>query len=88
MQKIRLMFQKVQNSILTQIKASRQVSYDMYQANTVTYYFIANILVEEAVSIGYHTTQGFVDINICGYKAPDSGVKVSGRVIFTLFYPN
>ena len=40
LQKTRLQFQKVQNPILTQIKASLQVSYDIYQANTVTYDFI------------------------------------------------
>ena len=32
LQKIRLLFQKFQNPILTQIKASLQVCYDMYQA--------------------------------------------------------
>ena len=31
LQKIHLLFQKVQNPIMTQIKASLQVSYDMYQ---------------------------------------------------------
>ena len=33
---IRLLFQKVQNLIMTQVKVSLQVSYNMYQANTVT----------------------------------------------------
>ena len=34
-QKIRLLFKKVQNPILTQIKASLHVSYYLDQANTV-----------------------------------------------------
>ena len=42
LQKIRLLFQKFQNPIITQIKASLQFSYDLDQANTVTYDFIAN----------------------------------------------
>ena len=50
-QKIRLLFQKVQNPILTQIKASPQVSYDLYQANTVTYDFISNSMAAEYTSI-------------------------------------
>ena len=45
LQKIRLIFQKVQNPILTQIKSSLQVSYDLDQGNTVTYDFISNSLV-------------------------------------------
>ena len=53
-QKIRLLFQKVNNPILTQIKASLQVSYDLDQANTVTYEFISNSLVAEVSSIGDH----------------------------------
>ena len=36
MQTIRLQFQKVQNPILTQIKASLQVSFELDRANTVT----------------------------------------------------
>ena len=51
-QKIRLLFQKFQNPIMTQIKASPQVSYDMDQANTVTYDFIANGLAAEASILG------------------------------------
>ena len=35
-QKICVLFQKVQNPILTQIKASLQVSYNLDQANKVT----------------------------------------------------
>ena len=67
-QKIRLIFQKVKNPILTQIKASLQVSYDLDQSNTVTYAFISNSLVSEAASIGYHKTQGVKDVNTCGEK--------------------
>ena len=47
---IRLIFQKVQKPILTQIKESLQVSYDMDQANTVTYDLISNILAAEAAT--------------------------------------
>ena len=43
-QKICLLFQKVRNPILNQINASLQVSYDLCQANIVTYYFISNSL--------------------------------------------
>ena len=55
-QNIRLLFQNVQNPILTQIKASLQVSYDLNQVNIVTYEFISNSLEPEAESIGDHTT--------------------------------
>ena len=51
-QKIRLLFQKFQIPIMTQIKASPQVSYDMDQANTVTYDFIAKGLAAEASILG------------------------------------
>ena len=51
-QKICLVFQKVQNPILTQIKASPQVSYDLDQSNTVTYDCIYNILEEESATSG------------------------------------
>ena len=52
-QKIQVIFQKVQSHILTQIKASLQVSYDINKSNTATYDFIYNRLSEEAASIGY-----------------------------------
>ena len=87
-QKIRLLFQKVQNPILTQIKASLQVSHDLDQANTVTHDFISNILVVEAESLGDHTPQGVADFNTRGEKAPEYGVKGAGGAIFTGFYPN
>ena len=86
--KIRLLFQKFQNPILTQIKVSIQIYYDMDQANTVTYDFIYNSLEAEAVRIGDHNTQGVTDVNTCGEKAPESGVKGAGGAIFTGFYPN
>ena len=56
-QKIRLLLQKVQNPILTQIKASLQVSCDLNQANTVIYNFISISLAEEAATLGYHTPE-------------------------------
>ena len=87
-QNICLLFQKVQNPILTQIKASLRVSYDLDQANTVTYNFISDSLAVEATSLGYHTPQGVADVNTCGKKAPESGVKGAGGAIFTWFYPN
>ena len=52
-QKIRLLLHKVQNLILTQIKASLQVYYDLDQSNKVTYDFIANRLSEDAARLGY-----------------------------------
>ena len=65
-QNIRLLFQKVQNPILTQIKSSLQVSYDMYQSKTVTYDFISkNISVEDA-SLGYHIPRGVAGVNTYG----------------------
>ena len=69
-QNIHLLFQKVQNPILTQIKASLQVSYDLNQSNTVTYDFISNSLVVEAASLGDHTPRGVADVNTRGKKAP------------------
>ena len=87
-QKIRLIFQMVQELIMTQIKASLQVSCDLYQAITVTYDFIPNSMEEEAASQGYHTPQGVVIFNTRGKKAPESGVKRSGGAIFTGLYPN
>ena len=87
-QKIRLLFQKVQNPIMTQIKASLQVSYDLDQSNKVTYDFISNSLAAEAASLGDHNPQEVVDVNTCGKKSPERGVKGAGGAIFTGFYPN
>ena len=56
LQNIILLFQNVQNLILIQIKESLQVSYDMYQSNTVTYDFISNSLTADVASIGYHNS--------------------------------
>ena len=88
LQKIRLLFQKVQNPILTQIKASLQVSYDLDQANTVTYDFIWNSQVAEAASIRDHNPRGVTDVNTCGNKSLKIGVKGVGGAILTRFYPN
>ena len=55
LQKICLIFQKFENPILTQIKASIQVSYDPDQVNTFTYDFIAKSIAAYAASIGDHT---------------------------------
>ena len=87
-QNIRLLFQKVQNPIMTQIKASLKVSYDMYQANTVTYDFISNSLESEAASLGDHNLRGVTDVKTCGEKAPESGIKGAGGAIFAGLYPN
>ena len=73
---------------MTQIKASLQVSYDMYQEITVNYDFIPNSMEGEASSKGYHTPQGVGNFNTRGKKAPERGVKGSGGAIFTGFYPN
>ena len=86
-QKIHLIFQKVHNPILNQIKASLQVFYDTDQANTVTYDFISNSLAAEATILGDQTPQGVTDVNTRDEKSPESGVKGSGCAIFTRFYP-
>ena len=83
LQKIRLLFQKVQNPILTLIKASLQVSYDMDQANTVTYDFIWNIQAAENASIRDHNPRGVTDVNTCGNKSPEIGDKGVGGAICT-----
>ena len=84
-QKICLLIQKFKNLILTQIKESLQVSYDMYQANTVTYEFVSSSLAAEAAILGDHTHQVVSSVNTCGEKAPYSGVKVAGGTIFIGF---
>ena len=73
---------------MNQIKASLQVSCDVDQSNTVTYDFISNILVAETASLGDHNPRGVADVNNCGKKALDSGVKGAGSPIFTGSYPN
>ena len=65
-QKICIIFQKVQNPILTEIKAALQVSYDLYQDNTVTYELIAKILATESSSLGDHNPTEVGDINTRG----------------------
>ena len=87
LQNINILFQKVQNAILTQIKASIQVSYDLDQSKIVTCYFITNSLAAEAKILGDHAPQVVVDVNTCGDKSQESGVKGSGGTIFTGFYP-
>ena len=87
-QNICLLFQKVYNPILAQIKASLQVSYSMDQSNTVIYDFISNILAAEASSLGDHTPLRFVDFNTCDEKAPENGFKRADGAIFTRFYSN
>jgi hypothetical protein len=54
-QKIRLLFQKVQSPILTQVKNVLQVSYDLNTDKIVTFDFIANSLAKEAASLPEHT---------------------------------
>ena len=83
-----LLFWKVQNPILTQIKASLQVSYDLNQANTVTYDFISNSRAADSTSLVYYNPWGVADVNTCGDKTPESGIKGAGGAIFTGFYPN
>ena len=85
LQKIRLLFHKFQNLILTQIKSSLQFSYDINQSNTVTYDFISNSLAAEAASLVDHTPREVADVNTCGKKVPESGFKGAGGAIFTGF---
>ena len=87
-QSILLLFQKVQNPFLTQIKALLQVYYDLDQANTVAYDFISNSLAAEAASLVDHHPQRVADVNTRGKKAPEIGVKGAGGAIFIGFYPN
>ena len=87
-QRIRLLLQKVQNPIITQTKASLQVSYSLDQANTVNYDFISKSLSAEAVSLGDHNPRRVADVNTRSEKVPESGVKGAGGAIFTGFYPN
>ena len=89
LKKIRLLFQIFQNPIMTQIKASLKVSYNLYQFNTVTYKFIANGMVAYSTILGYPPPpRGVGDVNALGERAPERGVKVSDGAIFTGFYPN
>ena len=88
LQKIRLLFHKFQNLILTQIKSSLQFSYDIDQSNTVTYDFISKSLAAEAASLGDHNTLGVGGVNTRSKKVPNSGVKGEGGAIFARFYLN
>ena len=87
-QNIRLLLQKFWNPIMTQIKALLQVSYDLYQANTVTYDFIDNSMASEAASLGDCTPWGIRYVNTRGKKVTESSVKGAGGAIFNRFYPN
>jgi hypothetical protein len=53
-QKVRLLFDKVQNPSLTTVKNALQVSYDLDANESVTYNFIANSLAAEAASLPDH----------------------------------
>ena len=70
---------------MTLIKASLQVSYDLNQSNTVTYDFIWNIQSAESASIGDHNPRGVTDVNTCGNKSLEIGVKGVGGTILTRF---
>ena len=54
----------------------------MDQSNIVNYDFIVNSLSAEAASLGDHPPQGVADVNTCGEKAPESGVKGAGDAIY------
>ena len=75
------------NLILTQIKASLQVSYDLDQANTVTYDFIVNSMAAKDASIGDHSSNLIFYIKTCGKKSPENGFKRAGGAILTVFNP-
>ena len=60
----------------------------MDQSNKVTYDFISNSLAEKAASIRDHNPQGVADVNTCGKKSPERGVKGAVGAMFTWFYPN
>ena len=90
-QKIRLLFQKVQNPSLTQVKSAVKVQSDLdIEGTEVTYDFIANSLAAGAVSLPDHVpnrqTSG-VDSQ-GGDGAPKSGTKSADGTIFTGNYAN
>lgn len=91
-QKIRLLFQKVQNPVLNNVRNALKVQSDLDVAGTqVTYDFIANSLAAEAASLPEHVpvrqasgveSQGVKD------SAPESGVKGPDGKVFIGYYPN
>ena len=54
----------------------------------MTYNCISKIMEAESATLGDRTPQGFGDVNTCGKKVPESGVKGDSGEIFTGFYPN
>ena len=55
----------------------------MEQSNTVTYDFISNSLASEATILVYHTPQVVTNVNTCGKKSPERGVKGAVGAMFT-----
>ena len=91
-QKIRLLFQKVQNPVLNNVRNALKVQSDLDVAGTqVTYDFIANSLAAEAASLPEHVpvrqTSG-VESQGVRDSAPESGVKGSDGKVFTGYYKN
>jgi hypothetical protein len=90
-QKIRLLFDKVQNASLNQTKSALKIQSDLDIGGTaVTYDFIANSLAAEAAGLPEYahnrqtsgmTSQGTKD------SPPTIGIKKDG-VIYTGYYPN
>ena len=90
-QKIRLLFEKVQSLVSTQVKASLQVSYNLDQTSDVTFDFIANSLAAEVASLPEYaqTRQASkIDSSRRTGDAPTQGIKLSNGAKITGYYKN
>jgi len=88
-QKIRLLFQKVQCTNLTQVKSALKVQSDLdVGGTTVTYDFIANSLAVEAASLPESSPNRQASGVESKGSAPSSGVKGADGSVFTGHYPN
>ena len=88
-QKVRLLFQKVQCSTLTQVKSALQVQSNLdIEGDTVTYDFIANSLAAEAAAMpDYVPNRQASGVESKG-SAPVSGIKGPDGAIFVGYYSN
>ena len=89
-QKIRLLFQKVQNPSMNQVKSALKVQSDLDTDGTnVTYDFIANSLAAEAASLPDHVPNRQASgVESQSGEAPKNGVKGQGGAIYTGYYSN
>jgi hypothetical protein len=90
-QKIRLLFQKVQAPVLTQVKSALQVQHDLDAGGTsVTYNFIANSMAATATNLTEVARSNVSGWDSQGGKdlAPESGVRDKSGTACTGYYPN